>query len=363
MRWAWPHAFLLLLLIPPLAAWVLLRARRAAMRFSSIEGLSAIGPTWRHVIRPAPALLRLVALALMVVALARPQHVLSETRTSTEGIAMMIVLDRSSSMAEPTTLDGRRVSRFDAVRSVMRQFVLGDDELPGRPNDLIGLVTFARYADTVCPLVRAHDALIGLADETDTVQVRAEDGTAIGDGLALAAARLHAAEQELVARQARASAEAAEGEELTPEEAPPDFTIKSKVIILLTDGEQNAGERRPLEAARLAREWGITVYTIGLAAEPQYREFAGMRIPIGGGVDEALLEAIARETGGVYWRAKDAASLRTVYEEIDRLETTEIESIEYAEYEEAFEPWAVAAGLVLAGEMLIRFFVLRRAPA
>jgi Ca-activated chloride channel family protein len=233
---------------------------------------------------------------------------------------------------------GEAVTRFEAVKSVFADFVLGNGkELAGRPDDLVGVIAFAGYPDTISPLTHSRDALEGLLKELDTIRQPGEDGTAIGDALALGAARLKTAEEELQ----------------LAEEREERFEIKSKVLILLTDGEQNAGKRSPAQGAALAREWGIKIYSIGVAASA------------GGGFSTSaaeMLEQIAESTGGLFRLASDERSLRAVYEEIDRLEKTEVEAIQYLSVREYFPAFALAALALLVLEILLAATLLRRLP-
>lgn len=269
-----------------------------------------------------------------------------------EGVALMMVVDRSASMGLTMNFQGVRQKRIDVVKGVFTEFVAGNNrEFKGRPQDLIGLVTFARYPDTICPLVGIHDTLIKLVDMIELAQERWEGGTAIGDGLALGAARLKKAEDELAVR--------------NKGQIDPDFTLKSKAIILLTDGDENFGETRADAAAQLCKEWGIKVYAIGIGDDRGgvVDTAAGpVRIPRGGGFDESTMRRIAEITGGRYWRATDGESLRGVYAAIDLLEKTEIRSIEYTSYNERFMPWALAGGSALAAGLLLGFTWLRRGP-
>jgi len=343
-RLATPIALALLVLLP-IVLWALRRRRSAsAIAFSATDLAADVRPTWRVRLRWLPIALRLLTLALVALAIARPQDVSGEVRSSAEGIAIQIIVDRSGSMDEPMTFDGRRVRKIDAVKSVLEDFVVGDDgTLDGRYADMIGLIAFARYADTVCPLVRAPETLVDLASDLDVVQLRAEDGTAIGEALALGAARLQRAEEEV--QRLSGSADA-------------DFTIKGKIIILLTDGANNAGSIDPIEAARLAEEWGIRVYAIGIG---ETRTFGGLLGDIRlGGADERALASIAEVTGGAFYRATDGESLREIYRQIDRLETSRIESVEYTNVEERFSPFAIAAAILLGIEVLLGATILRR---
>ena len=355
MRFAAPQAFLLLPLLPLVAWFYLRRGRTATVRFSSLRRVGTLGRSVRLWARPLLLVLRLAALALLIVAIARPQTSRSETRVSTEGIALEMVVDRSSSMRAEMDFEGERLNRLEVVKRVFTEFVVGNgDDLPGRPHDLIGMIAFARFADTAAPLVRAHDALVQFVQGTKIVQLRAEDGTAIGDALALAAARLKRAEEDITRW-----AESGNGDA---------FTIKSKAIILLTDGRNNAGDMTPGQAAALARDWGIKIYAIGIGGG---EEFITVQTPLGGtvrvpavglGLDEATLRTVAEVSGGRYFVAADGDALRNVYREIDRLEKTEIETLEFAQHDEVFLPYALAAGLLLLSEIILSNTWLRRAP-
>ena len=352
MRFAAPQAFLLLTLLPLVAWFYLRRGRTATVRFSSLRRVGSLRRSVRLRARPLLLVLRLAALALLIVAIARPQTSRSETRVSTEGIALEMVVDRSSSMRAEMDFEGERLNRLEVVKRVFTEFVVGNgDDLPGRPHDLIGMIAFARFADTAAPLVRAHDALVQFVLGTKIVQFEAEDGTAIGDALALAAARLKRAEEDIARWMESGNAGA--------------FKIKSKAIILLTDGRNNAGDMTPGQAAALARDWGIKIYAIGIGGG---EEFITVRTPLGtvrvptGGMDEATLRTVAEVSGGRYFVAADGDALRNVYREIDRLEKTEIETLELSQHDEAFLPYALAAGLLLLAEIFLSNTWLRRAP-
>jgi len=395
MRLANPEALWLLALVP-LVVWLSSRrAGRAAVTFSSLALAEAAGRTLRMRVAWLPVVLRAGALAALVVALARPQSGTGEVRTIARGVAIMLVVDRSYSMVEPMMYQGENLSRIGVVKRVLRDFVLGDGKsLGGRREDLVGLVTFARFADTVAPLSRTHDVLASLIGTIQlTGQSSYESGTAIGEGLALAAARLRRAELDLAAMaEGRASGPAGaeeaaarakelggdDGDEASEEPAgpartasvagEPDFTIKSKAIILLTDGDENTGDISGVQAARLCAEWGITIYAIGIGAGGG--DTTTVQTPFGtrqvfnpmGGVSEAKLRQIAEITGGKYFIASDGESLRRVYQAIDELEKTEIQSVEFTTYKERFWWWAAGAAALLGCELLLGATVLRRSP-
>lgn len=347
---AWPWAFFLVLPAGAALWWSLRRSARPAATYSSVALLGAGGRSFRQRLLWLLPALRAVAFLSLIVALARPQRGVGEVKVTAEGVAIMSVVDRSASMTLPMAFAGRRGDRLDVVRRVFREFIEGNGkDLKGREGDLIGLVTFARYADTVCPLVRTHDVLVKLVQQIAPADSQFEGGTAIGDGLSLAAARLKTAEEELAKRNKGVT--------------EPDFVIKSKAIVLLTDGDENVGERSAAQAAELCKQWGIKIYAIGIGDETGgvvQTQQGLVRIPMGQGFNEEVLKSIASETGGFYWRAVDGESLRRIYSEIDKLEKTKIKSVEYTSYEEAFEPWALAGGTALALELLLAATLLRR---
>lgn len=350
VRLEFPWA-LALLVIP--FVMLLIRPRRKPAAVFPIEPMNARLPrSLRQRLLWLPRLARVAAVTLIILAIARPQLGEGKVLTSSDAVAIQLVVDRSGSMGLPMELDGRELSRLDVVKSVLRSFLLGDGKgMTGRASDLIGLVQFARYADTSCPLVRDHKALQQLVDSVPLARQRYEDGTAIGDGLALAAARLRTAEQDLQSRHSELSKE--------------DFRIKSKVIILLTDGDNNAGEHDPLESAKLAADWGIKVYTIGIGSDAyqiMHTPFGDQRIPIRADVDEKTLNRIAETTGGRYFRARDGQALQDVYSEIDRLEKTSVKTLSFMDYKELFMPLAAAAAVFLAVELMLAGTLLRRTP-
>jgi Ca-activated chloride channel homolog len=348
MQFASPWMFLLLALIPPLV-YLRLRQRRAAVRFSSTQEFYRTGASLRQQLLAVPAIFRIVALLLLVIALARPQFGVEHVVDVSEGIAIEMVVDRSTSMGEQMSYQGETLTRLDVVKRVFRDFVMGDKkELAGRPNDLIGMVSFARYADTVCPLTLSHDTLTDFLDTVDLARDRSEDGTAIGDGVALAAARLHTAEETL-ARQSG-------GERR--------YNIRSKVIILLTDGRNNAGTHSVEEAAALAAEWGIKIYAVGVGGRglSTFETIFGNFNLSGPAVDQRSLGLLAKKTGGAFRMAEDAESLRAVYGEIDQLEKSKFDVVRYVDYSERFMPYALGALMLVGLEVVLGGTLLRTAP-
>lgn len=331
------------------------RSKRAAVSFSSLaKARRAASHSWRSRFVWLPGGLRLLAWCLLCLALARPQAGREQIHDASQGIAIQMVLDRSTSMSQEMEYDSRRMNRLEAVKSVFASFVFGDKDkkLPGRPNDLIGMITFARYPDTICPLTLGHAALRPFLEGIQLVNLRSEDGTNIGDALALAAARLQTAEETL-ARQTRKDADS--------------YEIKSKVIILLTDGENNCGKRSIAEAAELATKWGIKVYAIGVSGGHganvistllgQFRVAANAA-----SFDTRPLQELAEKTGGLFRLATDSESLLAIYREIDQLERSEVESIRFVDYKELFLPFAATALALLAVQTLLSASVFRRIP-
>jgi Ca-activated chloride channel family protein len=322
----------LLLLIPPLLVWLEKRLRRsAAVRFPRVGALRDLPyrgrKRWRWVV---PAL-RVTALVLAILALARPQFGRAESRYSGLGVDIILAVDISGSMlAEDFTVDGARANRLEAVKSVVKEFV------QRRPSDRIGLVLFGARPYTQCPLTLDHGWLLTNLDRAQIGMI--EDGTAIGSALATAASRLKASE------------------------------AKSKLIILLTDGQNNAGRVSPLTAADAAAALSIKAYTIGagtrgLAPYPA-RDLFGNTVyqPVQVDIDETTLQQIAEKTGGSYFRATDTESLKAIYDDIDRLERTEFEAPRYLEYDELY-PWLLLPAIVLLGvELGLAQTILRKLP-
>ena len=331
-----PWMFAFLLLIPALLYHELRRPPGASLRFSSTAGARSLPASWRLRLARLPLALRAAALLLLVAALARPVSGRDPVRNVTEGVAIQMVVDRSGSMGIGMDYKGETLPRFEVVKRVFADFVLGDGrDLRGRPDDLIGIIAFAGFADTISPLTNSRDALSGLLKELAIIRDASKDGTAIGDGIALGAARLQSAQEEAEAATAAGDA----------------FRIKSKILILLTDGEQNAGKRSPAQAAALAAEWGIRIYAIGVSAG------SGGSLPAG-----AVLRQAAESTGGIYREVGDERSLRAVYEEIDRLEKSEVRTLQYLSVRELFTPLALTALALLSLQILLSATVLRRLP-
>lgn len=321
-----------------LALWWQLRAhKRPAAVFSSVAGLRDLPVTLAQRLRRSFPWIYGIGLCLLVAGLARPQSGRSESRITGEGIAIEIVLDISGSMeARDFQLDGRDVSRLVAVKHVIEQFILGAKKqgLSGRPDDLVGLVAFGGFADSKCPLTLDHGALVNIVQGLEVPKpvrdrsgkvinaesIQEELATAIGDGVAVGVDRLRGAK------------------------------AQSKVLVLLTDGDNNAGVIDPREAAKIAAESGIRVYTIGIGRNgvvpfPQEDEFGNqVLVPAQFRIDEELLQDMAQTGSGRYFHASDSEGLANVYAEIDKLEKSEFEETKYSEYTELFR-WFAGPGL------------------
>ena len=349
-----PWAFLLLVvLVGVLFLQHMNRRRRGSIRFSSVGNAVKAGQSLRQRLSVLPLVLRVLAVLCLVIAIARPQSDRQRVQDVSKGIAIEMVVDRSGSMGTEMEYQGENMTRLDVVKKVFLDFALGNnDSLPGRSNDLIGMIAYARYPYTVCPLTLAHGALPLFVKNTKLVTRRSEDGTAIGDALALAAARLKTAESTLKKQQADKKTE---------------YRIKSKIIILLSDGRNNYGQRTPLEAAELAEKWGIKVYTIAIGGDGDAMTsvrtpFGVFKMPAGAEVDTTTLKSIADTTGGVFYEADNARSLDAIYQDINRMEKSDIESVRYVEYREDFLPFALAALILIAFEILLSNTLFRKIP-
>ncbi len=322
-----PWLFLLLLVIPLYLAWYIWRRKTShpTMQVSTLQPLEGTKPTLRVWLRHLPLALRLAAVALAIVVLARPQSTSSYSDSNTEGIDIVISLDISGSME---ALDFRP-NRLEAAKNVAVKFI------SGRQNDNIGLVIFAGESFTQCPLTTDHSVLINLFQDVRTQML--DGGTAIGMGLATAVSRIK------------------------------ESKAKSKVIILLTDGVNNSGAISPEKAAELAHTFGIRVYTIGVgtigtAPFPVQTPFGVKTQEVEVKIDEPLLRNIAESTGGKYFRATDNKSLEAIYAEIDQLEKTIMEVRHYTQHTDEYFPFAVAILLLLLLEVVLRNTLLRTIP-
>ena len=327
MEFRHPAFFILFLLLPFLGYWLTRKHKQSALIFSNLQPFKGERRSWRVAGNRLLPVLRAAVVALFILALARPQKVNRERDFETKGVDIVISLDLSGSMlAEDFKPENRlAVAKQEAVKFIR-----------GRANDRIGLVVFARDAFTQCPLTLDYDILTSLLNEIQIGMI--PDGTAIGMGLATAVNRLRESD------------------------------AKSKVIILITDGENNAGKIDPVTAAGLAKTFGIKVYTIGvgrggLVPFPVNDPLFGKRyVQAKVDIDEFTLKRIADITGGVFFRARDTQALSEIYSRINELEKTEVKVKEYQSYGELFHYFLIPALILLMIEATMKNTVLLRIP-
>lgn len=330
-----PWFLLLALLAIPAFVWA--RGASGRVVFSSLRALPAGGHTWRTRLAWVPDLLLALAVIALAIALAGPRAGDKSSRVRREGIAIMMAVDVSGSMrALDLSTKDRELTRLEAVKGVFERFVLGGRGLAGRHDDAIGLVAFARYAETRSPLTLDHANLVTAARQLDFATGE-DDGTAIGNGLALAVQRLAM------------------------------FEAPSKVAILLTDGKSSVNDENTIDedaAIEEAAKAKIKVYTIGAGTTgiAPIRTESGERVPTRVEIDETTLRRIADKTGGQYFRATDHASLGKIYDQIDTLERTSLEEPQFTEYHQYYGHFVVAALALIAIALLARGSVLRRLP-
>ncbi|MDR0661459.1 MAG: VWA domain-containing protein [Prevotellaceae bacterium] len=325
----YPKILYSLLLLIPLIAWYIYRISKSgvSMRMSSTIGFAKVKRGVRYYLRHLPFAFRCLGIACLILAIARPRSSTELENVTTEGIDIMLTLDISTSME---AMDFKP-NRIEAAKSIAVQFI------SERQTDRMGLVVFAGESFTQCPLTTDRVTLINLLKEVKT-KMGIEDGTAIGDGLATAVARLK------------------------------DSDAKSRVVILLTDGENNRGKIYPLTAAEIAQTYNIRIYTIGVGAKgtapyPVIDVFGSMQVvQTQVNIDEDLLTQMAEITGGKYFRATDNTKLVEIYDEINQMEKTKTEVDSFPVYKEEFLPYALAALGLLLLELLLRLFIFRRIP-
>lgn len=324
------YLFLLLLMIPYLIWYLMYRKKsEPTMRMSDTRAYRYAPRSWRVTLMPLQLLLRLAVFVLVVLVLARPQTQNSWKNETMEGIDIMLAMDVSTSMLA----EDLKPNRIEAAKQVAADFIVG------RPNDNIGLTIFAGEAFTQCPMTTDHASLLNLLHNvrTDIAQHLIEDGTAIGMGLANAVSRLK------------------------------ESKAKSKVVILLTDGSNNRGDLSPMTAAEIAKSFGIRVYTIGVGTNkvaPYPMQVAGgvqyINIPVE--IDTKMLNDIAAATDGDFYRATNNKELQRIYKEIDKLEKSKLNVKKYSKRYEAYQPYAIAAVILLLLEILLRITVFRKLP-
>lgn len=321
----------------------------AALRYSNIQQLKAAGSSWRVNFRWLLILLRILAVFFLLVAFARPQKGLETIRTAKEGVAIQMVIDRSSSMKEPLAYKGQESNRLEVVKKVFEEFVLGNNQdLKGRGNDMIGLTSFAGFVEENAPLTLDHGTLVNFA-KTIRPASRIEDGTMIGDAIYFATLRLISVD-ELLKKAGEKNNE---------------YQVKSKILIILTDGQQTAGGLHPVEAANFARQNGIKVYTVAITSDQKYKRrdslFGQFFSLMDRQLDTTLLEQVANITGGVFAKASSGEALLKVYQQIDQLEKSEFEE-RFTTFKEQF-PLFVYIGLgLLLVEIAAAQTILRKIP-
>lgn len=332
MEFANKEYFFLLLLIVPYVVWYIMYRKKSepTMRMGDTFAFRYAPKSWKVRLMPLQPILRIVAFTLIVTALARPQTQNSWKNKSVEGIDIMLAMDVSTSMLA----EDLKPNRIEASKQVAAEFI------SGRPNDNIGLTIFAGEAFTQCPMTTDHSSLLRLLQSVRTdIAARGliQDGTAIGMGLANAVGRLK------------------------------DSKAKSKVVILLTDGSNNMGDLSPMTSAEIAKSLGIRVYTIGVGTN----KVAPYPMPVAGGVqyvnvpveiDTKTLSDIAAATDGDFYRATNTAELHRIYKEIDQLEKSKLNVKRFSKKYDAYQPFAMGAGLALLLEILLRITVFRRIP-
>ncbi len=322
-----PEMFWLLIAIPVLFIFSIIHKKRRSpsLTFSQVPDIMKSEKTIRQRLRYLPNFLRFLSIALIIVALARPQIISSEKDVKTEGIDIVLSLDVSSSMEA----EDFKPNRLEAAKATAKEFI------DYRLNDRVGLVVFAAESFTQCPVTIDHDILKSFFKDIKTKML--QDGTAIGMGLSTAVNRLK------------------------------DSKAKSKVIILLTDGVNNTGKISPMTAADLAKSYGIRVYTIGvgtqgkapyLADTPFGKQYVYMDVEI----DEDLLREIASYTGGNYFRATTNKALENIYKSIDKMEKTKINEKAYTHKEDKYFVLVLAAMLLLSLEFVLKLFVFNTLP-
>jgi Ca-activated chloride channel family protein len=327
------HPWLLLLLLAlPLLGWLRRRwARDSAFLYSSVQLVKSVVPLRESSPSRWLRRLRWLALACLIVALARPRVGEGEVTVTADGIDIVIAFDLSMSMAaEDFELAGRRANRVDAAKDVIRRFA------ERRPHDRLALIAFAGRPYVATPLTLDHAFLLQRLEQLKLGDI--EDGTAIGSALAAALNRLR------------------------------DQPATSRIVILMTDGQNNAGKVPPATAAQAAQTLGVRVYPIGVgtrgvAPYPQTDVFGVTRhVPMNVNIDEELLQSIAQETGGKYYRAVDTQSLRLIYHEIDQLEKTTAEVRSFQQHTEVFSWFAIPGFILLLLELILGHTVWRKLP-
>jgi Ca-activated chloride channel family protein len=327
VTFAYPYILIGLVIIPFMIFWYFFKSKKKSpvINYSNTEIFNGLKPTLKERLKDVPFILRIIAIALLIIAAARPQTFSSGENIYTEGIDVAIVLDISGSMLA----EDFKPNRLEAAKNVIDEFV------SGRTTDKIGLVIFAKESFTQCPLTIDYQVLRGLLTEIKSGMI--EDGTAIGNAIANGVNRLK------------------------------ESSAKSKVLILLTDGVNNSGEIDPITAAQIARQFNIRIYTVGVGTVGQapypFDTPFGKRyqmVPVE--IDEEVLKNVADITGGKYFRATGNKKLEEIYQEIDKLEKTKVEITSYRQATELFYSWALLGFLLLITENILSRTYLRTLP-
>jgi Ca-activated chloride channel family protein len=325
------YLFLLLLLIPYIL-WYLMRKRMTepTLKISDTRVYKFAPRSWKVILMPVLFIFRIIAFVLLVIILARPQTKNSWENQTREGIDIMLAMDISTSMLA----EDLKPNRMEAAKKVAAEFIIG------RPDDNIGLSIFAGEAFTQCPMTTDHASLLNLLQNVRTDLASRgliQDGTAIGMGLANAVSRLK------------------------------DSKAKSKVVILLTDGSNNMGDLSPMTSAEIAKSLGIRVYTVGVGTN----KVAPYPMPVAGGVqyvnipveiDTKTLSEIADITDGDFYRATNNEELMEIYKEIDKLEKSKLNVKKFSKRYEAYQPFALAAVIILLLEILLSITIFKKLP-
>lgn len=327
VEFANPEFLYLFLLLPVMALvhWKIRTKRRTDIRVPELNSFSDYRPTFRQRIAWLPLVCRFLAIAFIIIAIARPRSSSKGSNVTSEGIAIVLAMDVSTSMLA----EDLRPNRIEAAKKVAADFIRE------RPTDLMGMVIFSGESFTQCPITSDHAVLLNLMDGIKSGVL--EDGTAIGEGLATAITRIK------------------------------DSKAKSKVIILLTDGVNNKGKISPVTAGEIAKTFGIRVYTIGVgrngtAPYPFQTPFGVQYQNVPVEIDEAIMQQISDATDGKYFRATDNNKLKEIYGEIDKMEKTKVEVTEFRRYTEEYFPYALLAALFFIIEITLRLTLLRSLP-
>lgn len=366
-----PWLGLLVLLIP--LVWILSRrlgGTKAAVIFSDLRLISSEG-TWRTKTLFIPSLLYLAGWLCMIIALMGPRLGHEETKVTTEGIAISMVMDVSSSMSEKDMpLEGQVVNRYEMVKKVFKDFVQGraESELKGRNNDMISLVVFGDYVDDLCPLTLDHDFLLDLMEnfidsvQTDITKTNEEyqrtgrqpthapiwGSTSIYEGIAMGADMLHSPNQQLDAAK---------------ENAQSSYSIKSKILILLSDGEDTSSSITLEDSIEVAKEFGVKVYAIAIHGKELQQNIRGLIFKRGAReYDDSPMKKLAKETGGRFFKATDPDSLLKIYQTIDELETTEISRQISMDFAPWHRPWVLACFICFLLNKVLKETVYRELP-